>query len=66
MSGDWDGIILGTGPNSLVLQALPRVAACGSEPGPGDGARRRLATVEEPALPGFWHNTHSFFHRASR
>ena len=67
MSGDWDGIILGTGHNSLVLQAY--LARCGLRVlsldralVPGGG----LATVENPRLPGFLHNTHSFFHRASR
>ena len=65
MSGDWDGIILGTGHNSLVLQAY--LARCGLRVlsldramVPGGG----LATVENPRLPGFRHNTHSFFHRA--
>lgn len=61
----YDGIILGTGHNALVLQAY--LSRCGlrtisldraSHPGGG------LATVENPRLPGFWHNTHSFFHRA--
>ena len=65
MSGDWDGIILGTGHNALVLQAY--LARCGLRVlsldramVPGGG----LATVENPRLPGFRHNTHSFFHRA--
>ncbi len=65
MSSDYDGIILGTGHNALVLQAY--LARCGlrvlsldraSVPGGG------LATVENPRLPGFRHNIHSFFHRA--
>jgi phytoene dehydrogenase-like protein len=61
----YDGILLGAGHNSLVLQAylgraglktlcLERAAR------PGGG----LATVEDPRWPGFRHNTHSFFHRA--
>ena len=65
MRSDYDGIILGAGHNALVLQAylsraglrtltLERAAV------PGGG----LATVENPRLPGFLHNTHSFFHRA--
>ncbi len=60
-----DGIILGTGHNALVLQAY--LARCGLRTlsldraaVPGGG----LATVENPHLPGFLHNTHSFFHRA--
>ncbi len=61
----YDGIILGTGHNSLVLQAY--LSRCGlrtvsleraARPGGG------LATLENPRLPGFLHNTHSFFHRA--
>jgi phytoene dehydrogenase-like protein len=65
MNGEYDGIILGTGHNALVLQAY--LARCGLRvlsldraPVPGGG----LATVENPRLPGFRHNTHSFFHRA--
>ena len=65
MNGDWDGIILGTGHNALVLQAY--LARCGLRVlsldramVPGGG----LATVENTRLHGFWHNTHSFFHRA--
>ena len=52
MSGDWDGIILGTGHNSLVLQAY--LARCGLRVlsldramVPGGG----LATVENPPPP---------------
>src|SRR5262245_32810514 len=65
MRGERDGIILGTGHNSLVLQAY--LARCGLRVlsldralVPGGG----LATVENPRLPGFRHNVHSFFHRA--
>jgi phytoene dehydrogenase-like protein len=65
MRSDYDGVILGTGHNALVLQAY--LARCGLRvlsldraliPGGG------LATVENPRLPGFRHNIHSFFHRA--
>ncbi|MCC6389675.1 MAG: NAD(P)/FAD-dependent oxidoreductase [Bryobacterales bacterium] len=61
----FDGIILGTGHNALVLQAY--LARCGlrvlsleRNPVAGGG----LATEDDPLLPGFRHNTHSFFHRA--
>src|SRR5262245_26990607 len=60
----YDGIILGTGHNALVLQAY--LARCGLKtisldraPIPGGG----LMTIENPRLPGFRHNPHSFFHR---
>jgi phytoene dehydrogenase-like protein len=64
MTEPWDGIILGSGHNALVLQAylsraglrtvtLERNAALGGG----------LATVENARLPGFLHNPHSFFHR---
>lgn len=61
----YDGIILGTGHNALVLHAYLarsglRILSLDRAPIPGGG----LATVENPRLPGFWHNTHSFFHRA--
>lgn len=61
----YDGILLGTGHNALVLQAY--LSRCGLKmlsldraPRPGGG----LATIENPRLPGFLHNPHSFFHRA--
>ena len=65
MSHEYDGIILGTGHNALVLQAYMargglRVLAVDRAPVPGGG----LATIENPRVPGFRHNTHSFFHRA--
>src|SRR6266702_4362108 len=65
MPDQYDGIILGTGHNSLVLQAYMarsglRVLAVDRAPAPGGG----LATIENPRVPGFRHNTHSFFHRA--
>lgn len=65
MHDTFDGIILGTGHNALVLQAY--LSRCGLKTVsldraevPGGG----LATIENPRLPGFLHNTHSFFHRA--
>jgi len=65
MSHEYDGIILGTGHNALVLQAYMarsglRVLAVDRALVPGGG----LATIENPRVPGFRHNTHSFFHRA--
>jgi len=61
----YDGIILGTGHNALVLQAYlsrcgMRVISLERNSVPGGGLR----TEESAALPGFRHNTHSFFHRA--
>src|SRR5947208_12674503 len=63
--GSYDGIILGTGHNALVLQAYLcrsglRVLSLDRAEVPGGG----LTTVENPRRPGFLHNTHSFFHRA--
>lgn len=65
MSTPYDGLILGTGHNALVLQAYLcraglRVLSLDRAPVAGGG----LATVENPRLPGVFHNTHSFFHRA--
>ncbi len=62
---EYDGIILGTGHNALVLEAYLcrcglRVLSLDRAAVPGGG----LATVENPRRPGFFHNTHSFFHRA--
>lgn len=61
---EYDGIILGTGHNSLVLQAYAaraglRTLAVDRATHLGGG----LATVEHPAGAGFLHNIHSFFHR---
>jgi phytoene dehydrogenase-like protein len=65
MSAGFDGIILGTGHNALILQAY--LSRCGlrtlsldraSIPGGG------LMTIDNPRRPGFRHNPHSFFHRA--
>ena len=65
MSAEYDGIILGAGHNSLVLHAYLsrsglRVLSLDRAHVAGGG----LATVENPRLPGFRHNVHSFFHRA--
>ena len=65
MTVPYDGIILGTGHNALVLQAYLcraglRVLSLDRAAVAGGG----LATEENPRLPGFLHNTHSFFHRA--
>src|SRR5690242_2208948 len=65
MKDHYDGIILGTGHNALVLQSYVcrsglRVLAVDRSAVPGGG----LATIENPRFPGFLHNTHSFFHRA--
>jgi phytoene dehydrogenase-like protein len=65
MSDPYDGLILGTGHNALVLQAYLcrcglRVLSLDRAETPGGG----LTTIENPRLPGFLHNTHSFFHRA--
>jgi phytoene dehydrogenase-like protein len=60
----YDGIILGSGHNALVLacyaaRAGLKVAVVEKNPVAGGG----LATVEYPHGSGFNHNTHSFFHR---
>ena len=61
----FDGIILGAGHNALILQAY--LSRCGLKTlsvdraaVPGGG----LLTIDNPRLPGFRHNPHSFFHRA--
>ena len=63
-SGVYDGIILGAGHNSLVLQAYLSKAGlrilCLE---PRDKAGGGLTTMEDPRHAGFLHNTHSFFHR---
>jgi phytoene dehydrogenase-like protein len=61
----FDGIILGSGHNSLVLQAYLckaglKVLCLERRDTPGGG----LTTLEDPRHPGFLHNTHSFYHRA--
>ncbi len=60
----YDGIILGSGHNALVLacyaaRAGMKVAVVEKNAVAGGG----LATVEHPHGSGFKHNTHSFFHR---
>src|SRR5262245_56153206 len=65
MSPSYDGIILGTGHNALVLtdylaRSELRILSLDRATIPGGG----LATEENPRHPGFLHNTHSFFHRA--
>jgi phytoene dehydrogenase-like protein len=65
VASDYDGIVLGTGHNALVLQAY--LCRCGLKVLSIDRAATfggGLATIENPRQPGFWHNTHSFFHRA--
>jgi phytoene dehydrogenase-like protein len=61
----YDGAILGAGHNAMVLAAYLarsglRVVVLDRAPAAGGG----LITEENPRLPGFFHNTHSFFHRA--
>ena len=61
----YDGIILGSGHNSLILQAyLCRAGLDVICLERRDVAGGGLATVEDPRYPGFLHNTHSFYHRA--
>ena len=60
----YDAVILGSGHNSLILQAYLAYAGletiCLESSGLAGGG---LATREHPEGSGFWHNTHSFFHR---
>ena len=62
---EYDGVLLGAGHNSLVLQAyLGRAGlktVCLERRSVAGGG---LSTVEDPRHPGFLHNTHSFYHRA--
>jgi phytoene dehydrogenase-like protein len=64
-STDYDGIILGGGHNSLVLQAYLCKAGlkvlCIERRSIAGGG---LSTMEDPKHPGFLHNTHSFYHRS--
>jgi phytoene dehydrogenase-like protein len=67
VTADYDGILLGSGHNSLVLQAYLgraglRTVCLERRQEAGGG----LATVEDPRFPGFRHNVHSVFHRAIR
>ncbi|MBT3344385.1 MAG: NAD(P)/FAD-dependent oxidoreductase [Gemmatimonadetes bacterium] len=62
---EYDGIILGAGHNSLVLQSYLcraglRVICLENSSVAGGGLR----TEDWPAGSGFLHNTHSFYHRA--
>jgi phytoene dehydrogenase-like protein len=64
MHGRYDGILIGTGHNALILQAYLsrsglKTLSIDRAATPGGG----LETRENPRLPGFLHNTHSFFHR---
>lgn len=64
MRDEYDGIILGSGHNSLILQAYLGRAGLSticveSRPESGGG----LATIELPTDSGFLHNPHSFYHR---
>ena len=64
-SAIYDGIILGGGHNSLVLQAYLckaglKVLCLERRHIAGGG----LTTEEDPNHPGFLHNTHSFYHRS--
>ena len=64
VSGAYDGIILGAGHNSLVLQAyMGRAGLRVLCLEPRETAGGGLTTVEDPNHPGYFHNTHSFFHR---
>jgi phytoene dehydrogenase-like protein len=61
----YDGIILGAGHNSLVLQAY--LGRAGLKTLCLERAERiggGLATIEDARWPGFRHNIHSVFHRA--
>lgn len=65
MSGRFEGVVLGTGHNALVLQAYLcrsglRVLSLDRAEVAGGG----LVTIENPDHPGYLHNTHSFYHRA--
>src|ERR1043165_5643302 len=64
-SAMFDGIILGSGHNSLVLQAYLCKAGlkvlCLERRSIAGGG---LTTMEDPKHPGFLHNTHSFYHRS--
>ena len=64
-SAEYDGIIIGSGHNSLVLQAYMGRAGLKTLtierlPIAGGG----MTTMEDPRCPGFYHNTHGFFCRA--
>lgn len=61
---DYDGIIIGTGHNGLILQAYAghaglKTLSVDRHSVYGGG----LSTIEHPAGSGFQHNIHAFFHR---
>ena len=62
---EYDGILIGSGHNNLILQAyLGRAGLktiCLEQRSLAGGG---LTTVEDQRHPGVFHNTHSFFHRA--
>ncbi len=61
---EFDGIIIGTGHNALILQAY--LGRCGLKVLSLEQASvfgGGLNTVENPRVPGCYHNLHSFFHR---
>ena len=61
----FDGIILGTGHNSLILQAY--LSRCGLRTISVDRAKipgGGLSTIQNERLPGVFHNPHAFFLRA--
>ncbi|MBM3832474.1 MAG: NAD(P)/FAD-dependent oxidoreductase [Verrucomicrobia bacterium] len=61
---EYDAILLGAGHNSLILQAyLARAGLTTLCLEPRDLAGGGLATIEQPPGSGFFHNTHSFYHR---
>jgi phytoene dehydrogenase-like protein len=65
MQEQYDGIIIGTGHNALVMQAyLSRSGLRVLSLDRADVLGGGLTTIENPRFPGFRHNTHSFFHRA--
>ena len=65
MGESYDGVILGTGHNALVLHAyLARAGVRALSLDRADVAGGGLATVDHPGRPGFRQNVHSFFHRA--
>lgn len=64
-AAEYDGILLGAGHNTLILQAYLgraglKTVSLERRPVAGGG----LSTVEDARRPGFFHNTHSFYHRA--
>ena len=62
---EYDGIILGSGHNGLVLQAyLCRAGLKVLCLERNDTAGGGLRTEQLPGGSGFHHNTHSFYHRA--